>query len=104
MIKFNKLKAFQGYHNLFHTNMLSEVGEKGMEWKWMQCVGARIIPALPWGAQHVKACMWGRREHQALLCSSTALWNGADSDPKGKVRLDKVTIAGAMKSSHLWQI
>lgn len=50
MITFNyELKAFQGYHILLNINMLSRVGEKGMESEQMQRVGTCIILALPWG-------------------------------------------------------
>lgn len=39
----------------------------------------------------------GGGEHGELLCSSIALCNGADSDPKGKMRLDKMTTVGIME-------
>lgn len=43
--------------------------------------------------------VWGRERHQELLCSKTALQNEADSDPKGKVRFDKMTILGVIESN-----
>lgn len=106
MIKFNDLKGFQGYHTLLlHITMLSEVGERsnGDEINAM-CWDVHPGPALghaPCLWRHV--WVWGRKISRTP-CSSTALWNGADSDPKGKLRLGKMTITGANKKSHLWQI
>ena len=33
-----------------------------------------------------------REKISSSLCSHIAVWNGADSDPKGRVRFDKLTI------------
>ena len=86
MITFNyELKAFQGYHILLKINMLSRVGEKGMESERMQRVGTCIVLTLPWGTCSAceGMCVKGG-EHRERLGSSIALWNGTDSDPNTK--------------------
>lgn len=100
MIKFNKLKGFQGYHTLLHTNMLSKVREKWSESECMLCIGT-CIPALAWGicsaCEGVCVYIYIRKIYQEFLCSSTALGNGADSDPQKRVRFGKMTIVGASR-------
>lgn len=63
-------------------------------------------PGPPWSMCPACEGMWGEAmaglqggggEHGELLCSSIALCNGADSDPKGKMRLDKMTTVGIME-------
>lgn len=55
----------------------------------MQYVGTCIVLALPRGMRPAcEGVCVRRRKHQELLRSSTASGNGADCDPKSKVRLD----------------
>lgn len=71
----------------------------------MQRVGTCIVLGLPWSMCSACEGMCVKSgENRERLCSSIALWNATDSDPKRKVKLAKLTTVGTMELSSLCRI